>query len=208
MRLLSTATDLPLNADFESGFASNPAELAVNVALAIDAGVAGLSIEDRVQGDARRLYETPLAVERVQAAREAIGLSGEDVVLVGRTEGLLVGGTVSAAIDKLVALAEAGADCLYAPGLGMAGLSTVEDAAALVRAVAPKSVNILVMGPGITLRQFADAGVRRVSVGGALAQVAWGAARNAARILKDGSFDGLSVGMPGAELDMIFSLYS
>src|SRR5271163_4575196 len=126
---VSEAVDLPVNADFESGFATDPQELAANVTLAVKTGVAGLSIEDRIVGNLDKLYDASLAVERIRAARAAIALTSEDVILVARTEGLLVGGSVSAAIDRLVALADAGADCLYAPGIGIAGLSTKDDVA-------------------------------------------------------------------------------
>ncbi len=204
LAVMSKAVDLPLNADFESGFASDPQDVAANVTLAINAGVAGLSIEDRVIGNLGKLYETSLAVERIRAARTAIDKTGEDVVLVGRTEGVLLGGSVSAAIDKLVALAEAGADCLYAPGVGMSGLSTKDDVVALVRAVAPKPVNILVVGPGVTFAEYADLGVRRISVGGALAQVSWGATLAAAKQLKEGSFNGLTATTSNRQLDEIF----
>ena len=205
--VMSEAVDVPLNADFESGFASDPQDVAANVTLAVNAGVAGLSIEDRVVGNLGKLYETPLAVERIRAARFAIEKTGEDVVLVGRTEGVLVGGSVSAAIDKLVALADAGADCLYAPGVGMAGLSTKDDVIALVKAVAPKPVNILVVGPGVTFAEYADLGVRRISVGGALAQVSWGATLAAAKQLKEGSFDGLATGISNRQLDEVFGRF-
>ena len=204
---ISEAVDLPLNADFESGFASDPQAVAANVTLAVDAGVAGLSIEDRVIGNLTELYETSFAVERIRAARSAIDKTGEDVILVGRTEGVLAGGSVSAAIDRLVALADAGADCLYAPGVGMPGLSTKEDVAALVTAVAPKPVNILAVGPGVTFAEYADLGVRRISVGGALAQVSWGAALAAAKQLKEGSFDGLGSGISNRKLDEIFGRF-
>jgi 2-methylisocitrate lyase-like PEP mutase family enzyme len=205
---LNQAIDLPLNADFESGFASDPQDVAANVTLAVETGVAGLSIEDRIIGNLDSLYEAPLAVERIRAARAAIDRTGADVILVGRTEGLLVGGPVSAAIDRLVALAAAGADCLYAPGIGMAGLSTKDDVAALVKAVAPKPVNILVVGPGVTLAEYADLGVRRISVGGALAQVSWGATLAAAKQLKEGSFDGLASAIPNRQLNEIFGRFA
>jgi 2-methylisocitrate lyase-like PEP mutase family enzyme len=205
---LSEAVDLPVNADFESGFASDPQDVAANVTLAVKTGIAGLSIEDRIVGDLDKLYETPLAAERIRAARAAIDKTGEDVMLVGRTEGLLAGGSVSAAIDKLVALAEAGADCLYAPGMGMAGLSTKGDIVALVKAVAPKPVNILVVGPGATLTEYADLGVRRISVGGALARISWGATLAAAELLQKGSFDGLETGIPGRQLNEMFGRFA
>jgi 2-methylisocitrate lyase-like PEP mutase family enzyme len=205
---LSASVDVPVNADFESGFATEPQDVAANVGLAVKTGVAGISIEDRVMGDLNKLYETPLAVERIRAARAAIDQTGEDVILVGRSEGLLVGGKASAAIDKLVALADAGADCLYAPGVGMAGLSTKDDVAALVKAVAPKPVNILVVGPGVTFAEYADLGVRRISIGGALAQVSWGAALAAAKQLKEGSFEGLTGAISNRMLDEIFSRFA
>jgi 2-methylisocitrate lyase-like PEP mutase family enzyme len=205
---LIAAVDLPVNADFESGFASDSQNVATNVTLAVKTGIAGLSIEDRVVGQLDKLYETPLAVERIRAARAAINKTGEDVILVARTEGLLVGGSASAAIDKLVALADAGADCLYAPGIGMPGLSTKDDIVAVVKAVAPKPVNILVIGSGITLAEYADLGVRRISVGGALAQVSWSATFAAAKQLKEGSLDGLASAMPNKELNEIFGRFA
>jgi 2-methylisocitrate lyase-like PEP mutase family enzyme len=202
---LSDAVDLPINADFESGFANDPRELAANVTLAVQSGVAGLSVEDRTMGQLDKLFETPLAVERIRAARAAIDKTGQDVLLIARTEALFVGVTPTAAIDKMVALADAGADCLYAPGLGMPGLSTKEDVAALVKAVAPKPVNVLVIGPGTTFAEYADIGVRRISIGGKLAQIAWGAIVPAATQLKDGNFDALAAGMSNRELDKVFS---
>jgi 2-methylisocitrate lyase-like PEP mutase family enzyme len=196
---LSRAVDLPVNADFESGFASDPDDIANNVRLAIDTGVAGLSIEDRIPGSAG-LFDKTASVARIKAARAAIDASCEDVILVARTEGLLLDPTsIHVAIDKLVAFAEAGADCLYAPGV--AGKREI---ATMVRAVAPKPLNVLVMGPGLSLSELAELGVRRVSVGGALAQVAWGAAQAAAQAIKDGVFDELEKGATGAELNGIF----
>jgi 2-methylisocitrate lyase-like PEP mutase family enzyme len=205
LKALSEAVDLPINADFESGFANDPGDLAANVTRAVQAGVSGVSVEDRTMGQLDKLFETPLAVERIRAARAAIDKTGQDVLLIARTEGLFVGGTPAAAIDRMVALAEAGADCLYAPGLGMPGLSTKEDVAALVKAVAPKPVNVLVVGPGTTFSEYADIGVRRISIGGKLAQIAWGATMAAATLLKDGSFDALATGMSNRELDKMFS---
>jgi 2-methylisocitrate lyase-like PEP mutase family enzyme len=205
---LSKAVDLPINADFESGFGKEPEAVAENVKSAIQAGVAGLSIEDRVFGDLNTLYDTNRAVERIAAVRSAIDATGEDVILVARTEGLLTGGKVSAAIDKLVAMADAGADCLYAPGLGMTGLTTKEDVISLVKAVAPKPVNVLVMGPGNTVAEYADMGVRRISVGGALAQVAWAAVLKAAEELKAGALDGLSSNVSGTQLNNLFAHFA
>jgi 2-methylisocitrate lyase-like PEP mutase family enzyme len=200
---LCEAVDLPVNADFESGFASGPEGVAASVGLAIETGVAGLSIEDRSL-DGPGLYDTALAVERIRAARAAIDRSGEDVILVARTEGLLSDPeAVTPAIDKLVDFAEAGADCLYAPGV-----SDKDDIAAMVRAVAPKPLNVLVMGAELTVAQLADLGVRRISVGGALARVAWAAMLAATEQIRAGSFDGLAGGTPGKQLNEIFGGFS
>jgi len=201
---LCEATDLPVNADFEAGFAADADGVGDSVALAIDAGVAGLSIEDRRTDALGSLHDLPEALDRLAAARAAIDRSGEDVVLVARSETVLVGGRPSDAIDRLVAFADAGADCLYAPGIGMPGLSTMDDVAALVRAVAPRPVNVLVATPGVSMAALADLGVRRISVGGALALVGWGAVAEAAKRLKDGDFDALAGALPGAELNRIF----
>jgi 2-methylisocitrate lyase-like PEP mutase family enzyme len=196
---LCEAVDLPVNADFESGFASDPEGVAANVGLAIRTGVAGLSIEDR-ELDRPGLYAKALAVERIRAARAAIDQSGEDVILVARTEGLLSDpAAVKPAIDKLVAFAEAGADCLYAPGV-----REKADIAATVRAVAPKPLNVLAMGPEPSVAELSDLGVRRISVGGALARVAWAAMLKAAEQIKAGSLDGLAGGTPGKQLNEIF----
>jgi 2-methylisocitrate lyase-like PEP mutase family enzyme len=177
MRVICEATDLPVNADFEAGFADSPEGVAANVALAVETGVAGLSIEDRVGGG---LYELPLAIERIRAAREAIDRSGEDVLLVGRSEGFLVGRTdLTATIERLVAYAEAGADCLYAPGI-----KETASIAAVVSAVAPKPVNALLLA-GMRVADLATAGVRRVSVGGGLAAAAWAGFDHAVRQLID-----------------------
>src|SRR5581483_6767935 len=146
LRELCAATDLPVNADYQYGFAIEPADVAANVRLAVDTGVAGLSIEDQRPGGRGDLHELPFAVERIRAARAEIMLFDPDAI--------------TAAIDKLVAFAEAGADCLYAPGV-----KKKEDIAAMVRAVAPKPVNMLVWGPGLSVAELADLGVRRISVG-------------------------------------------
>jgi 2-methylisocitrate lyase-like PEP mutase family enzyme len=196
---LSNAVDLPVNADFEAGFAADPAGVASNVRLAVATGVSGLSIEDR-DVDHARLFDRALAVERIRAARTAIDQSGEEVILVARTEGLLSDpGAVAPAIDRLVAFAEAGADCLYAPGVWKRG-----DIAAMVRAVAPKPLNVLVRGAELGMAELADLGVRRVSVGGALAATGWAAMMKAARELLDGSFDGLMNRAPGSQLNETF----
>ena len=177
---LCAAVDLPVNADFESGFASDPEGVAANVGLAIETGVAGLSIEDRDVNAPFGLYDIAFAAERIHAARAAIDRSGKDVVLVARTEGLLD-------------------DCLYAPGV-----RDKADIAALVRAVEPKPLNVVMMRPGLSVAELADLGVRRISVGGALARVAWGAVMAAAEQIKVGSFDGLATGTPGKQLNDIF----
>jgi 2-methylisocitrate lyase-like PEP mutase family enzyme len=197
---VAAAVELPLNADFESGFASDPEGVAESVRLAIATGIAGLSIEDR---DLQKggLYDKPTALERLRAARAAIDHSGADVVLVARTEGLLRDPkALSPAIDKLVAFAEAGADCLYAPGAK--GKETI---GAIVRAVAPKPVNVLIMEPSMPLADLAELGVRRVSVGGSLARVAWAATVAAAKAIRSGSFLPLADAMPNAEVNQIFS---
>jgi len=200
LRMLSAASDLPVNADFESGFAEDIDGLQANVTRAVEAGVSGLSIEDRDEAEPSRLYDKPIAIERLRAARAAIDKTGQDVILVARTEGLLIDQTALApAIDKLVAFAEAGADCLYAPGVW-----NKPDIEAMVRAVAPKPLNVLVMAPGVSVQELADLGVRRISVGGGLARVAWGAFSAAAMEMKAGSFDSLGGGMSGKELNQIF----
>lgn len=199
---LSAATDLPVNADFESGFADAPEGVAENVRRCIATGVAGISIEDtRVEG--KGLHDKAFAVERVKAARAAINASGADVLLVARAEILLHDNSkVSEAIDKLVAFADAGADCLYAPGQ-----MKREDIAAAVQAVAPRPLNYLMWGPGYSLAELADLGVRRISIGGSLARVAWGAAMAAAEEIRDGRFDALAKGGPSKSLNEIFAGY-
>lgn len=202
LQALSQAVDLPVNADFESGFAADPEGVATSVRLAIEVGVAGLSIEDRdLEND--RLYDAPMAIERLQAARRAIDGAGGDTILVARTEGLLIDpSALSPAIDKLVAFAAAGADCLYAPGVR--GKDAI---AAMVRAVAPKPLNVLIMDPAVTLAELADLGVRRISVGGGLARVGWAATIAAAKGIREGSFAALGGGMAGSELDRIFGAF-
>jgi 2-methylisocitrate lyase-like PEP mutase family enzyme len=203
LRTLCAAVDLPVNADFESGFAREPEALADNVRLALDTGIAGLSVEDRQVDAPFGLYDIALSTERIRAARGAIDQSGTGVILVARTEGLLRDpDAVTPAIEKLVAFAAAGADCLYAPGARKR-----EDIAAMVRAVAPKPVNVLMMRPGLSVAELADLGVRRISVGGALARVAWGAMLGAARQMLEGSFDGLAGATPGTELNEVFERF-
>ncbi len=164
---LCRATDLPVNADFESGFADDPSGVAANVRRALETGIAGLSIED--QAAPGELYPLNLAIERIQAARAAIDASGTGAVLVARTEAYLNNiKDVSFAIERMTAFAEAGADCLFAPGM-----TDPAEIVATVRAVAPKPVNVLIMNADMRVSDLAALGVRRVSVGGALAAAAW-----------------------------------
>jgi 2-methylisocitrate lyase-like PEP mutase family enzyme len=199
---LAAAVDLPLNADFESGFAHDAAGVAQSVRLAVETGVAGLSIED-LTGDAQRpLYAPDEAIERVRAARRAIDEAGGDALLVGRCECFLAGRPdLDETIARLRAYANAGADCLYAPGL-----RTREQIAAVVAAVAPKPVNVLVGAAGdLTVKDVAALGARRISVGGALARAAWGGFLRAARMLaSEGRFDGLAGAASGKELNDFF----
>jgi 2-methylisocitrate lyase-like PEP mutase family enzyme len=204
IRDVVAATPLPVNADFQSGYADEPEGVAANVALCIATGVAGLSIEDATGDGASPLYEDRLAVDRVRAARAAIDASGVPVVLTARCEAWLVGHPDPArvALERLAAFAEAGADCLFAPGVRDPG-----EIAAIVKAVAPKPVNVLVSAPGgdLSVSRLADLGVRRISVGSALARVAWGAFIRAARSLAtEGSFDGLAGAAPFGELNGLF----
>ena len=199
---LCAAVDLPINADFENGFAVAPEDVAANVALAIPTGVAGLSIEDTKPGG-KGLHDLPLSVERIRGARQAIDRSGEDVILVARTEGLLADPeALSPAIDRLVAFAQAGADCLYAPGV-----KKKEDIAVMVRAVAPKPLNVLMFGPGLSVAELTDLGVRRISVGGALARVALDAMLAVAEEIKAGSFAGLARAGSGKRFNDIFASF-
>lgn len=198
------ATPLPVNADFQSGYADEPEGVAANVTRCIATGVAGLSIEDNPGGTAARLYDADQAIERIRAARRAIDASGIPVVLTGRCEAWLVGQAdpLHVALDRLVAYAEAGADCLYAPGV-----REPDAIAAIVKAVSPKPVNVLMHGPSETLSvaRLAELGVRRISVGSALARVAWGAFIRAARsIASTGSFDTFADAVPFAEINDVF----
>lgn len=197
------AVDIPVNADFESGFAGDAHGVAESVRLAVEAGVAGLSIEDSTGDAARPLYEPDIAVERIRAARRAIDQSGGDTLLVGRAECFLIGRTdLDETIARLKAYLHAGADCLYAPGI-----RTKEQIATVVQALAPKPVNMLVGWPSeLTVDELAALGVRRISVGGALARCAWGGFMRAAKLLADqGSFEGIKEAAPGAELNELFT---
>ena len=202
IRSIVQASDVPVNADFESGYADDPEILAENVRLCVETGVAGLSIEDSTGEASRPLYAFDLAVARIRAARAAIDRTGGDVLLVGRTEGFIAGvPDLAEAIRRLKAYAAAGADCLYAPGI-----RTREEIAAVVDAVAPKPVNLLIGGAiGLSVKDAADLGVRRISVGGALARVAWGSFIRAARGLAAGTFDAFADAASGSELNRLFA---
>jgi 2-methylisocitrate lyase-like PEP mutase family enzyme len=196
------ATDLPINADFESGFAPDAAGVAESVRLAVETGVAGLSIEDSTGDASGPLYEVDVAVDRIRAARKAIDKAGGDALLVGRAECFLVGRPdVEHTIHRLKAYSNAGADCLYAPGI-----RTSEHIRAVVAGVAPKPVNLLMgWAGGLTMQEIGALGVRRVSVGGALARSAWGGFMRAAKlIVEQGSFDGFAESTPGKDLDVFF----
>ena len=190
---LAGAVDVPLNADFENGHADAPEDVAENVRKAVAIGVAGLSIEDMASEGGRSLYDPSFAVERVKAAKAAAG----DAVLVARAEGLLIDpADFKATLERLVRFADAGADCLFMPGL-----RTADDIATVVRAVAPRPVNVLAMNPQISVAQMQDLGVRRISVGGALARSAWGDFLRAAReIAEEGRFDRLAEAATAADL--------
>lgn len=203
LRELVAATGLPVNADFEKGFADAPEGVARNVALAIDTGIAGVSIEDSTGDPNAPQFEFGLAVERMRAARAAIDASGQDVLLIGRAENFFLGRPdLDDTIRRLQAYAEAGADCLYAPGL-----TTREQIRAVVQAVAPKPVNVLMGRPSeLTLADLAALGVRRVSVGGALARAAWGGLQHAARLLAGaGRFDGFADAADHRALNQLMS---
>jgi 2-methylisocitrate lyase-like PEP mutase family enzyme len=196
------ATDLPVNADFESGFARDAAGVAESVRLAIETGVAGLSIEDSTGDAANPLLELNVAVERIRAARRAIDKAGGDTLLVGRAECFFVGRPdLEDTVRRLKAYAQAGADCLYAPGV-----RTPEQIRAVVAAVAPKPFNLLVgYASELTMQDIAALGVRRVSVGGALARSAWGGFMRAARLIAEqGKFDGFAHAASGDELNTFF----
>lgn len=204
VREIVTATPLPVNADFQNGYADEPADVAESVALCVATGVAGLSIEDATGDDAAPLYDFQLAVERIRAARQAIDASGVPVVLTARCEAWLVGlpDASRVAIERLVAFADAGADCLYAPRV-----TDRNEIEKIVKAVAPKPVNVLVVSPhpDLTVGRLADLGVRRISVGSTLARVAWGAFLAAAKEIRTaGTFEGFSGAAPFADLNGAF----
>ena len=181
LRLIVAAVRVPVNADFEGGFAIEPEEVAANVKLAVSTGIAGLSIEDSTGDEARPLHDVDLAVARVRAARRAIDESGTGVVLTGRSEGFVCGRPdIDETIRRLCAYSAAGADCLYAPRI-----ETVEQIGAVVAAVSPKPVNVLINAPFLTVAEAAALGVRRISVGGTLARTAWAGFLQAAREIAD-----------------------
>ena len=196
---IAAASRVPVNADFEGGFADAPEDVAESVRLCVETGVSGLSIEDYTGDMANPLYDFDVAVARIEAARQAIDKSGADVVLTGRSEGLIRGRPdLDEAIRRLQAYAAAGADCLYAPGL-----ATREQIAAVVKAVAPKPVNVLMGGPSdLTAKDIEALGARRISVGGALARAAWGGFMRAAKLIAEaGSFKGFEGAAPGGEIN-------
>ncbi len=195
---LAAGVDVPVNADFENGYAHEPEAVAESVALCVASGVSGLSIEDYSGDPAQGLYDFEMAVARIKAARAAIDKTGGDVLLTGRSEGFFRGRPdMPETVRRLQAFAAAGADCLYAPGI-----VTREQIAAVVTAVAPKPFNLLVGGPSdLSVADMAALGVRRISTGGALARAAWGGLlRSAELILREGSFKGLADAAPGAEI--------
>ena len=187
LRAMVDATDLPINADFESGYARDPDGVGESVRLAVETGVAGLSIEDSTGDAAQPLYGIDDAVARMRAARKAIDRAGGDTLLVGRAECFLVGRPdIDETISRLQAYASAGADCLYAPGI-----RTPEHIRRVVESVAPKPVNLLVgYASALSVAEIGAFGVRRISVGGALARAAWDGFIHAAKTLAEGRFDG------------------
>jgi 2-methylisocitrate lyase-like PEP mutase family enzyme len=201
-REIAGATDIPVNADFEGGYADDPDEVATNVRLCVDTGVAGLSIEDYTGDDTNPLYDFDLAVRRVRAARDAIDKAGADVVFTARTEGFIRNRPdLDETIRRLKAFADAGADCLYSPGI-----KTREHITATVKAVAPKPINFLNSGAfGFTVSDLAGLGVRRISVGGTIARVAMHAFLQSARqIAEEGKFDSFAGVVTNAELNKFF----
>ena len=203
-REIAAAASLPVNADFQNGYADDPDDVAANVKLCIATGVAGLSIEDNTGRARQPLYDFNLALERIKAARAAIDESGVSVLLTARCEAWLVDDPqpLRTSLDRLVAFADAGAECLYAPGVG-----TPDEIAQIVKAVAPKPVNVLVSTNNcrLTVSQLADLGVRRISVGGALARAAWsGFIRSAKEIYDQGSFTSFAGLTPFGELNDLF----
>ncbi|MGH2595361.1 MAG: isocitrate lyase/PEP mutase family protein [Actinomycetota bacterium] len=199
LRVVAAAVDIPVNADFEGGFADDPEQVAANVKSAAATGIAGLSIEDSTRDPTEPLHRFDRAVERVRAARRAIDESGTGVLLTARSEGFVVGRPdIDETIKRLQAYAEAGADCLYAPRI-----ATAEQVSAIVAAVSPKPVNLLINAPFMTVPIAASLGVRRISVGGTLARTAWAGFLQAAQeIVNQGTFSRFE-GLP--DVDALFS---
>src|SRR5262245_36138905 len=202
LRAMAEAVEVPINADFEDGFATKPRDVARNVKIATTTGIAGLSIEDSTDDESDPLFDFELSVERISAARRAIDDSGTGVLLTARSEGFIVGRPdLAETIRRLTAYAGAGADCLYAPGL-----RAKSDITAIVRAVAPKPVKVLVGTDFTTVGDLSGLGVRRVSVGGALARAAWTGFLDAAReVANQGTFSKFGRVVTGAEMNASFA---
>ena len=203
IRAIAAAVDVPVNADFEGGFAVEPEGVAANVTTVLETGIAGISIEDSTGDPGHPLFDFALSVERMRAARRAIDASGTGVLLTGRSEGYIVGRPdLAETVSRLRAYAEAGADCLYAPGI-----RTKAEIIAVVQAVAPKPVNVLVGSDFATVAELTALGVRRISVGGALARVAWAGFLEAAKeIAEEGTFSRFSFGVPFDEINSAFAV--
>src|SRR5581483_7954993 len=201
IQIITSAVKVPVNADFEGGFAIEPEGVATNVTAALHTGIAGVSIEDSTGNDQHPLFDFALSVERIRAARRAIDASGTGVLLTGRSEGFIVGRPdLAETVRRLTAYAEAGADCLYAPGI-----RTTAEITTVIQAVAPKPVNVLVGSDFTTVSELAALGVRRISVGGALARVAWAGFLDASReIASKGTFSRLATGVPFDEINGAF----
>ncbi len=202
LQAITASVNIPVNADFEGGFAIEPEGVLANVTLAVATGIAGLSIEDSTGIAASPLFGATLSVERLRAARQAIDESGTKVLLTGRSEGFIVGRPdLTETIRRLAAYADAGADCLYAPGI-----RNHADVITLVKELAPKPVNVLVYSDFFTVQELADVGVRRISVGGALARTAYTAFNNAAKEIAElGTFNALAAAVPRVNFDQLFA---
>lgn len=202
LEVIASAVEIPVNADFEDGFAAEPEKVAANVARAAATGVAGLSIEDSTRGGGEPLYAFDHAVERIKAARTAIDKTKTGVLLTGRCEAFLVGRPdIKEVVRRLEAYSAAGADVLYAPGI-----KSKDDIATVVKAASPKPVNLLIHGNWMTVAEAAELGVRRISVGAALARAAWVAfAKAANEIAEHGTFNGLSPAGPAPNLNAMFA---
>jgi methylisocitrate lyase len=200
LRTIAGSVTVPVNADFEGGFAIHPEDVAANVTRAVETGIAGLSIEDSTPDPSKPLFDFDLAVQRVRAARQAIDRTGTRVLLTGRSEGFIRGlPDLKETIRRLEAYAGAGAECLYAPGI-----ASLDDIREIVDAVAPKPVNVLVR-PTFTVREIVATGARRISVGGAFARAAWTAFLDAAKeVQQKGTFTAIGRAVPGSEVDALF----